>query len=248
MIHTYSTSGACPTAHIAVNRNRLKHYGGTTVYLKNGTHFEIELFNPKSVKILAKIHVNGQPISNSGIVLKPGERIFLERWIDAAKKFKFETYEVENSNEAASAIANNGSVTVHFHDESVSQPGFIYYPSYPTYPSNPVWADSPIITCNSYYNSTGPVYSAKTTVTSTASSVRGIETGRAEQGNSSNQTLISDSSSFSSQWSAVASLKILPESHRLAENYSAIRNYCGSCGARMKNQNWKFCPTCGTKV
>ena len=121
-MYTINSTVSClmPTANIAVNRNRVKHYDGNRVYLKNGTHFEIELYNPKTIKVLAKIQINGKAISNTGIVLRPGERVFLERFLDKQNKFLFETYDVEDSNESRAAIAQNGVVRVEFHDESFS--------------------------------------------------------------------------------------------------------------------------------
>ena len=81
------------TAHITKNRNRSKIYENS-VYLKDGENFEIELFNPTTSRVLAKITINGNSISNSGIVLKPGERVYLERFIDSNNKFVFETYQI----------------------------------------------------------------------------------------------------------------------------------------------------------
>lgn len=63
--------------------------------MKNGSEFELELFNPKQTTILAKIKINGSYIGGGGIVLRPGERVFLERYLDDAKKFLFETYNVD---------------------------------------------------------------------------------------------------------------------------------------------------------
>jgi hypothetical protein len=60
----------------------------TTVYLNNGDEFEIELFNPTISKVMAKIDLNGISIG-PGVVLRPGERVFLERYINEAKKFLF---------------------------------------------------------------------------------------------------------------------------------------------------------------
>ena len=57
---------------------------------------------------------NGKEISQAGLVIRPGQRIYLERYLDIAKKFKFETYEVEDSNESKEAIAKNGEVKVEF--------------------------------------------------------------------------------------------------------------------------------------
>lgn len=112
-------------AFISVGRNRLKQYDKNTVYLENGKEFQIELFNPKTTKVLVKIKMNGNYISSSGVVLKPGQRVFLERYLDEAKKFKFDTYSVENSKEAAEAIAKNGLIEIEFYDEYVNVP-YIY--------------------------------------------------------------------------------------------------------------------------
>ena len=77
--------GGC-LAHITKNRNRSKIYGDT-VYLKTGETFEIELFNPSTTKVLARIEINGKKISEGGIILRPGERVYLERFIETKKKF-----------------------------------------------------------------------------------------------------------------------------------------------------------------
>ena len=104
------------SAHIALNRNRLRSYE-KSVYLKDGSNFEIELFNGETVNVLAKIWLNGNLISNSGLILKPGQRFFLDRFIDTNNKFLFETYKVDASIETASAIANNGLIRVEFFRE-----------------------------------------------------------------------------------------------------------------------------------
>jgi hypothetical protein len=105
---------------VTQNRNRLKTYdGGGTIYLKDGQNFEIELFNPLDNRVLAKISINGKQISSSGIVLNPGQRIFLERFIDDDRKFLFETYEVENTKEVKEAIQKNGKLEISFYNEYV---------------------------------------------------------------------------------------------------------------------------------
>ena len=125
------------TVNITRNRNRAKIYGDS-VYLKDGENFEIELFNPTTVRVLAKITINGNSISSSGIVLKPGERVYLERFIDTNNKFVFETYEVENSNESLNAIRNNGLITVDFYQEIFTNNNitldnnFYFYPTFTT--------------------------------------------------------------------------------------------------------------------
>lgn len=121
------------------------------VYLKDSEEFQIELFNPLSECVLADIKLNGQPISKTGLVLKPGQRFYLDCFIDDNKKFIFSTYEVEQTLESLNAINNNGKLEVFFYKESVVsvrnwRDRFNtviierYYPSYPTYP---YWTTTP---------------------------------------------------------------------------------------------------------
>jgi hypothetical protein len=113
----YQTKTGTPCAYISKDRKRLKQFG-QTVYLNNGDEFQLELFNPSSTTVLAKIKLDGSYISGGGIVLKPGQRVFLERYLDDPRKFKFETYEVDGtSNEVLDAIAGNGDVVIDFFDE-----------------------------------------------------------------------------------------------------------------------------------
>lgn len=237
-----------PSAKIAVNRNVVKHYGDK-VYLKNKTHFEIELFNPKSKKILAKIFINGESISTSGIVVRPGERIFIERWIDTPRKFLFETYEVENSPEAKAAISNNGKVRVEFHDETIVVPQPITWIT--TYPYTPIVGGTYDVNQVYYSNSSSSIGSSAnqeflSSVLNTSSNAN-LETGRAEKGESSNQNFINDNSSYEWWSSSSVDLQILPESQKPVE-VSKVRNYCTDCGTRVKSSSWKYCPTCGQQL
>lgn len=105
-----------PCAYITKDKQRIKQFG-ENVYLKDGSEFEIELYNGSRKTVLSKIKINGEFINGGGIVLRPGERVFLERYLDVPNKFKFETYTVDNSNETKNAIANNGDVEVLFYEE-----------------------------------------------------------------------------------------------------------------------------------
>ncbi len=90
-----------PQAHVtrskSKSRGKLKIYNNNSVYLEEGEEFEIELFNPTQKTVLAKIEFNGEMISHSGLVLKQGQRVFLERFFDDNRKFKFEVYDIENT-------------------------------------------------------------------------------------------------------------------------------------------------------
>lgn len=89
------------------------------VFLNDGEEFEVEIFNPLTVSVLADIKLNGQSISKTGLVVKPGQRVYLDCFIDDRKKFKFSTYEIENSEEAMDATQNNGLLEVFFYKEDV---------------------------------------------------------------------------------------------------------------------------------
>ena len=123
MYKTTYEAQAVPTANIAVNKSRLKVYNNTgdmpTYYLQKGQEFQIELFNPTTDVILAKIILNGNPISQGGLVLNLGQRVFLDRYLDVAKKFLFDTYEVSNSEEVKKAIEKNGDFKVEFYRERI---------------------------------------------------------------------------------------------------------------------------------
>ena len=108
-----------PTVNLTINKNRAKLYSNGTYYLKNGQTFEIELFNPTKSKIRADIKIDGRIVSGGGLVLNPGERVYLERFMETNNKFLFETYEVEDSKEAQEAISDNGSLTVDFYKETM---------------------------------------------------------------------------------------------------------------------------------
>ncbi len=118
-------SGDCPVAFIAKNKQRLKQYNNV-VYLKNGDEFQIELFNPTKEKVLAEITINNKSLS-TGISLRPGERVFLERYTNESTKFKFETYTVDGNNvQVQKAIEDNGNVKVNFYKEGINWGGITW--------------------------------------------------------------------------------------------------------------------------
>ena len=87
------------------------------VFLKDGDEFEIELFNPLTSSVLAEIKLNGESISKTGLVVKPGQRVYLDCFIDSRKKFIFSTYEIDGSHESLDATAKNGMLEVFFYKE-----------------------------------------------------------------------------------------------------------------------------------
>jgi hypothetical protein len=271
----WTTSLSQPQSFITKSKQRLKQHVDT-VYLKNGDEFEIELYNPTSNKVLAKIEMNGNSIGN-GIILRPGERVFLERYLDEAKKFLFETYSVDGNNEEVkAAIANNGDVTVKFYNEDILPTRTFYgsgstltinnpswnvnhttpftYTTHNTLGGNSIPTHGTFTTTgvNTFYNSTltssaGSVFTTSGTVLrGTPKNERSMETGRVEKGTNSNQTFTYDSTSFNS-WPVTTNWwKIKPESTKL-KTRDDLAIYCTECGSKRKKDNHKFCPHCGTK-
>jgi hypothetical protein len=267
----WTTSLSQPQSFITKSKQRLKQHVDT-VYLKNGDEFEIELYNPTSNKVLAKIEMNGNPIGN-GIILRPGERVFLERYLDEAKKFLFETYSVDGNNEEVkAAIANNGDVTVKFYNEDIL-PTRTFYGSGSTLTiNNPVWTNTPYTYTthntlggnsipthgtftttgvNTFYNSsltsgTSAFTTSGTVLRSTPKTKKSMETGRVEKGTNSSQSFTYDNSSFYPFPFATNWWKIKPESTKLMTR-DDLAVYCTECGSKRKKDNHKFCPHCGTK-
>lgn len=113
---------SAPTAQICINKSRLKiHNKDTdpTYYLKKGQEFQMEFYNPTNGTIMAKIYLNGKAITQGGLVLRPAERVFLDRYFDVAQKFLFDTYDVANTEAVKAAIENNGDFKVEFFKETV---------------------------------------------------------------------------------------------------------------------------------
>jgi len=240
------------SANITIGRNRVKTYTKDVdcVYLKDGQKFEIELFNPNTYKVLAKIKMNGQHISSSGIVLNPGQRVYLERYLDSNNAFLFSTYEIDGTTEALRAISENGNFEVEFYSEYIPLNsnwnsnywnGNIVPLSYGAGTANPYTV---------YCSATTTVGSGNSTLTSATlhEQAKGsLETGRVEKGESTSQSFTKDNGSYNSFPMNTVSIKMLPTSAKPVE-VNEIRNYCTSCGTRAKKASWKYCPSCGEKI
>lgn len=101
------------------DKGRRKIYNENKIYLQNGEEFSIELHNPTQNNVVALINLDGKPISKSGLILRSGERIYLDCFMDDLKKFVFDTYNVEDTEESNDAISNNGLLEVFFYNELI---------------------------------------------------------------------------------------------------------------------------------
>ena len=146
-----------PSAWVVSSDKGRKSIKNGKVYLKDKEEFQIELFNPLTDCVLADIKLNGNTISQSGLVIRPGERFYLDCFVDDNKKFVFNTYEVEDNQSTKIAISKNEMLEVFFYKESVvSLKNWRnrfdrvivekYYPvHYPHY--HPYWYTTPNVYC-----------------------------------------------------------------------------------------------------
>jgi zinc-ribbon domain len=262
----YATQVGKPTAHITKKKSRLKVYNDHVVFLNDKDNFEFEIHNPTNKTVLFKIKLNGSYISTSGVVLKPGQRVFLERFLDSNNKFEFSTYKVQDTSENRSAIDSNGDVLIEFYEEQIQ----LYQNR--TLSSGIHTVNLPHF--NSALTTTGTAgYGTTTYTTSNLSNAfytssintgaimkdikdrglyserkgkKSIETGRVEKGEQSNQTFTNSYEQFNYYTSHTIKFKIQPKSSKNI-NVDEIRQYCTECGTKMKS-NYKFCPSCGNKL
>lgn len=208
------------------------------VYLKHGEEFEIEIFNPLTDCVLADIKLNGSSIAKNGLVIKPGQRFYLDCFIDDNKKLVFGAYEVENAEETNDAVAKNGLLEVFFYKESVVSINNWrsrfdrliverhYYPYTTTVPTTfpTIWCGTgtPLQfgTDKTIGQNTTPF--AGTTVNSLYSrggkfSSASIETGRAERGTDSEQKFDEVDMEFESLYISSTSMLLLPKSRKPAD-------------------------------
>jgi predicted RNA-binding Zn-ribbon protein involved in translation (DUF1610 family) len=259
----YQKTDDKPCAYITKNKQRIKQFG-QNVYLKDGSEFEIELYNPSRNTVLSKIKINGNFISGGGIILRPGERVFLERYLDVRRKFKFETYSVDSTNETMNAIANNGDVEILFYEEEdMIDVRLNSYPwtndytyinrdintggSYPRYGVTFTTSNTVINSADANINLTSLNTSNDTVSRRLTKKSKSIETGRVEKGSSSNQEFNSVSKNFNSWTVSTSVWKLLPESQRPVEKRDLIEK-CPKCSTKVKKSSWKFCPECGHQL
>lgn len=251
-----------PTAKVSINKSLLKSYrvdGEDCYFLKNGMEFELELFNPLQETILCKITFNGNKrsdkISDNGLVLKPGERVFLERYLETNNRFKFETYEVEDSEESKFAIQKNGTVRITFHKELQHYPYYgnlltisdphIYYYNGGTITTTGTTTGTVI---SNLTNSSCTSWAGDNTTLTASFDCAAIETGTIEKGSSSSQSFTYVNKDFDAASFNHVEFKLLPDTYKPKTSEDLkVRTYCTQCGKKARVKD-KFCSVCGNKL
>jgi hypothetical protein len=221
-----------PSAHITRNRNLVKVYPNNTIYLKNWETFEIHIENPTLYDVLAKVWLNGNPISNGGISIPLKSNIYLERFIDEPNKFTFNSYE---------SVLQGGLVQIEFYKQKPKSLTYFTHSAYTPSTSN----DETISTSNLINDS-------RITYTSNVST---DENSRIDGGVSS-QLFVPYYDDFEDFPLNAVTYHIRPihtnesPTTNLDEpiDVNEIRYYCPECGYRIRKSSWKYCPKCGEKL
>ena len=264
-------------AKIAINKSLLKEYSNSEysriVYMKNNSEFQIQIFNPYTYTIGVNISIDNKSLGNT-LVIKPGERIWLERYLNEANKFLFSTYEVNgNSSDVQRAIVKNGEVKLEFykaHTPSYYNPIDVTYnynsyynnckdlslePSSFCYKGDTVLSSVAGVCDSAQYTQTAYTASIPINAEIKHSSSRGItkslnktiETGRVEKGGYSNQKFQYLNINFETYSFKTEIIKILPESQKPVGKNDIVKRYCPNCGIKIKDR-FKYCPNCGYKL
>ena len=248
-------------AKIAIAKNLIKEYKNSnserTVYLNDGTEFQIYLKNPFQYHLGIRISVNNQSIGNT-LVLRPGQSFWLDRFLNDNKKFLFSTYKVENTPEMKYAISNNGKVKIEFYNEK-EEPQYrlttlTYTPSHPyTYDGNGYFtpATGSNIYCNTSYDVSTTTLNSNLSLTDSGvyrtEFDNSIETGRVEKGSRSNQEFDYCDISFDTYPFKTETIHILPSSQKQVRVEDTRRRYCSQCGKKVHPKD-RFCSSCGARL
>lgn len=267
-------------AKIAISKNLIKEYKSSeserTVYLNDGTEFQIYLKNPYQDHLGIKIYVNNKSIGNM-LVLKPGQSCWLDRFVDEKKKFLFSTYEVENTGEMRYAINKNGRVKIEFYHEReilyINNPLSVTWTGGPDYSVNSTSTGgvsylNSANTVNTVLNSVVDLTACYNSASASASTLElndvvsdkpkrkgltrqeidcTIETGRVEKGSASNQEFETCDINFQYWPFKTEEILILPNSRKQIRVEETRRRYCSQCGKKVSPKD-KFCSNCGARL
>jgi Zn finger protein HypA/HybF involved in hydrogenase expression len=182
---------------------------------------------------------------------------------------------VDSTNETMNAIANNGDVEILFYEEeepilqrlnnidwnptyiNTSNGGYVYGST-----SGDIVGSSFTTTNLASFKSSDSTLSFSNNLRSNkyeskydqqprnrsfAKKSKSVETGRVEQGSSSDQSFKTVSKEFNSWTVSTSVWKLLPESQKPIEKSDLIYR-CPKCSTRIKKSSWKFCPECGNEL
>lgn len=123
-----------------------------------------------------------------------------------------------------------------------------FFPSTTTTTTSTTTTTTDIYYSNNVMDFSGDMVNGTTTSANFVSTpINEIETGRIEMGDISNQELRTVELKFESNPFYSMTYKMIPSSNKPLE-ITEIRQYCVSCGYRIRKQSWEYCPKCGEKI
>ena len=119
---------------IKVNDKFIKSTGNE-VYIPENSEYCIYIKNKSSRRALAKVFIDGENVTEGGLIIKAESSVLLERSVSKARKFKFvssESKEAFMSDKDMVDEKEKGRIEVQFYSEKVEK-----YPPFPTQPPYP---------------------------------------------------------------------------------------------------------------
>ena len=208
-------------AKIAVNKSLLKEYSNYSneriVYMHDGTEFQIQIFNLYSYTIGVSFKFNSNSESSQLLVLRPGERVWLDRYLNNESRLLFSTYEVGNSEEVKNAIKDSGNLQIKFYKEKENN-----------YWNNRVYANQSIIDTaepykhiNAWYSDNANYFSDEINTLSASSSINFYNNTNTSLNIDGNTTGATSTSNYASTFSITdAYAKSMPTSAIVRSNKS----------------------------
>lgn len=254
-----------PSAIITVAGSEKKIYQNGQIFLNNGENFEIRFFNPLQTKIGVEILFDGIKKNDGYLVLKPGEDVILDRFLDDKKKMLYETYKIDANNPAAvNAAKMNGLIEFKFYKEYFKPINYKLSCKCSSRNCNSISYTSPGIFSHEVDYSdefNDSIFDASSSATMdnltldmntpigcyNTSTKNLVETGRIEKGSESEQEMKIVDMQFEPNAFHTIKYQLKPTS-QLNVDVSEIRNYCSRCGYRLRKSSWKFCPKCSEKL
>ena len=249
-------------AAILVDGKVLREFGDT-VYLPFGAEYKIRLKNLNSTRAKVLIEIDGDPVTNGGVVLDPGQTTDLERFIrngnlSSGNRFKF----IERSTkveEHRGIQVEDGIITIRYEFE-IAQCVTVDVPigRPPSFRDYSHWTDPSIygIAKSAFqYNSSDPVAKCATPEASWANTVAtnsvANATGITVEGSISDQKFTTTHWRGSIGGTKVLNIRLLGET----EDNAAVRTpvtvntktKCKTCGT-INKATAKFCSECGTSL
>jgi hypothetical protein len=222
-------------ALITINKNEIKGIDGA-FYLEDNQPFELKLQAPPFFDVLAKIKWNGKE-EKTGIIVRAGESIYLERFVDTNNRLTFKVTELPDNLADLVDKEKAGKIEVSFYKKvwSLSTPLIRgpYYPQGPGTPNapHPYWQEP-------FYEYTdNTFFSAKSMTTS-------HRIGSVEKGEKTTQEFKESSETF--EQIPMITVGFHLKSIKDKPKDKLIRKYCTKCGSRTKDK-WEYCPYCGEK-